>query len=508
MNIKTWAEKVQQAAGQPEKVFMLGLIIAAFCTLSHVFFLSDIFRDTAHVYAVFARAIGEGNWSEGIATKVPMLNISLAGILAGCGLEAVKALSLVAGIFYLLTCFPLRRLLERYVSPAAAAWGCVLYVCAPKMIRFACAPLLESTRIFFLVAAILYFLRCSEEPKLKNMVLFGLSAGFLAVSRAEGAVVSLALLGGYWLFLLLFRKSAVWKKQFTAMIIAVICAVAAISPFCAMNYSKSGYFTPDARMVDFAKLQIQKFTGDSTCAVADAQKKSEKSTSYSNDMTEKKGFDHDVSCFIRGGYELYIILALLGMILIIKRKQWSTDYWLLVAVSALQCVVYIATISAQRYYLFLIPLFMMFTLAGVAFVRDLIKKHLPQKLHIFCLAVCVLILGGQVANGVKRAYSSKGKDLQAAGRWIAEYGKKHFPDRKLIIFAPQMTEVAYWSGAVHTDGYEKKQNDPATFKDFDLAVVHRKKSFNMEKRTDLERLSDTPHSKNIWIFKVKKQENK
>ena len=171
MNIKTWAEKVQQAAGQPEKVFMLGLIIAAFCTLSHVFFLSDIFRDTAHVYAVFARAIGEGNWSEGIATKVPMLNISLAGILAGCGLEAVKALSLVAGIFYLLTCFPLRRLLERYVSPAAAAWGCVLYVCAPKMIRFACAPLLESTRIFFLVAAILYFLRCSEEPKLKNMVL-------------------------------------------------------------------------------------------------------------------------------------------------------------------------------------------------------------------------------------------------------------------------------------------------------------------------------------------------
>ena len=504
MNIRTLAEKVQSAACQPEKVFVSGLVTAAFCTLSHVFFLSDIFRDTAHVYAVFSRSIGEGNFSEGIATSVPMLNIFLSGLLAYCGLEAVKALSLVAGVFYLLTCFPLRRFLERYVSPLSAAWGCVLYVCAPKMIRFACAPLLESTKLFFLVAAILYFLRCSEEPKLKNAVLFGLSAGFLAVSRIEGVLASLALLGGYWLFLLLFRKGVVWKKQIPALMIAAICSVAAVSPFCAMNYGKSGYFTPDARIVYFAKSQIRKFTANR--AVAAVPEKSEKSTTQSIKKTEK--ITHDISCFIRGGYELYIVFALLGMFLIIKRKQWLMDYWLFFAVSALQCAIYIATVSAQRYYLFMIPLFMMFTLTGIDFVLDVIKKHFPQKVHVFCLAACAMILVGQVASGVKRAYSSDGKDCQAAGKWISEYGKKHFPDRKLVIFAPKMTEVAYWSGAVHTDGYEKPQHDPATFKDFDLAVVHRKKSFGMEKRADLERLNDTPHSKNIWIFKVKKQEDK
>ena len=91
---------------EPDKVFVLALVIAAFCSLNYVFFLTDIHRDTAHVYAVFARSFGEGNFSEGIATKVPMLNIFLAGLLAYCGIEAVKALTLVAGLFYLLTCFP------------------------------------------------------------------------------------------------------------------------------------------------------------------------------------------------------------------------------------------------------------------------------------------------------------------------------------------------------------------------------------------------------------------
>ena len=376
------------------------------------------------------------------------------------------------------------------------------------MIRHSCAPLLESTKLFFLIAAVLYFFRCSEKPKLKNMVFFGLSAGFLAVSRIEGVFISLALLGGYWLFLLLFRKNIAWKKQIAALMVAVICAVAAAAPFCAMNYSKSGYFTPDARIIDFAKSQISKITEKSTYAASAAAEKTEKRVTYNDDMTAKTTLTHNISCLIRGSYELYLIFALIGMILIFKRKQWRADYWLLIAVSVLQCVIYAATISAQRYYLFLIPLFMMFTLTGMSFVRELIIKYLPKKLQIICIIACAAVLAGQVASGVKRAYSSKGEDLQAAGKWIAEYGKKHFPDRKLVIFAPQMNEVAYWSGAIHTDSYEKKQNDPTTFKDFDLAVVHRKKSFGMEKRTDLERLNDTPHSKNIWIFKVKKQKNK
>ena len=490
-------------AKNPQYVFMLALAVAGLCTICYTLFLTDIYRDTAHVYAVFARAIGDGDFFEGIATQVPMLNITLAGLLSYCGLEAVKALSLVAGLFYLATCFPLRKLLERYLSPLAAAWGCVLYACAPKMIRFACAPLLESSRIFFLTAAVLYFLRCSEKPNLKNAMLFGISAGLLSVSRVEGIFVAAAMLGGYLLFLLIFRKNVVWKKQLVIPLAAIICAVAVVSPFCAMNYSKSGYFITDARLAYYLKLT------PTTPTKPVAQQTDKKTVSnYTSDDSPKQGLDHDISSLVRGSYEVYLALALLGAVLIIKRRQWKNDYWLLIALTAIQCAMYIITISAYRYYLFMIPLFMMFTITGAGVLRELAVQCLPYKAQMLCIVACIALAAGQIANGVSRAFSSKGKDFQAAGKWIKEYGKKHFPERKLVIFAPQMTETAYWSGAVHTDGYEKPLHDPATFQDFDLAVVHRKKSFGMEKRSDLEHIPDTPHSKNIWIFKLKPQEKK
>ena len=488
-----------------DKVFYLALAVAGFCTLCTVIFLSDIYRDTAHVYAVYAREIGNGNWSAGIVQRAPMLNITLAGLLAYCGLEAVKALSLVAGVFYLLTCFPLRRLLERYVSPLAAAWGCVLYVTAPKMIRFACAPLLESTRIFFLVAAVLYFLRCSEEPKWKNAILLGISAGFLSVSRGEGILVSLALLGGLPFFVLLFRRPVNWGKQAAVWLLAIICAFCSVTPFCGMNYSKSGYFVQDMRLVQVFDTIKRVFVPADNVNTPVSQAF----------MSEEEGNgswgEKTVNCFsgaIRGGYEPYWLLALCGAIIMLRKRQLKDDYLVLLGVTVLQCASYFLIVSSYRYYLFVIPLFMMFTVTGAEQIRCWVLKYVPGKVHIFCAIAVAVVLAGQTANGLKRAFSSKGKDFQAAGKWIAEYGKKHFPERKLIIFAPQMTETAYWSKAIHTDGYEKKQHDPATFKDFDLAVVHRKKSFGMEKRTDLERIPNTPHSKNIWIFKVKKQENK
>ena len=507
MNLKNMIETIRKYCSNPGKVFSIALATALFATLCCTLFLSDIYRDTAHVYAVYAREIGNGNWQAGIVTRAPMFNITLAGLLAYCGLEAVKALTLVAGLFYLATCFPLRKLLERYVSPLAAAWGCLLYAAAPKMIRFACAPLLESTRIFFLISAVLYFLRTAEDPKWKNAILFGLSAGFLSVSRGEGLAVSAALLLGLPFFVLLFRRPANWGKQAVMWVIAMTCAFAATTPFCAMNYSKSGYFVQDARLIGITENMLVRFFGQ-------PQKKGQAATtqptggfvSYSNDLSEKKTISHDISSFIRGSYELYFMLALVGIVLMFRNKRWKSDYLLFAGVAILQCLIYMVTISALRYYLFMIPLFMMFTVTGADWVRQQVIKYVPGKLHILCAIGCAVLLAGQIANGVSRAFSSKGKDFQAAGKWIKEYGEKKFPDRKLIIFAPGMTETAYWSGAIHTDGYENVQHDPATFKDFDLAVVHRKRSHGMENRTDLERIPNTPHSKNIWIFKVKKQE--
>jgi hypothetical protein len=225
-------------------------------------------------------------------------------------------------------------------------------------------------------------------------------------------------------------------------------------------------------------------------------------------MTTVQKISHNFSSFIRGGYELYWILAIVGAVAIFRKKAWKNDYLVLIGSTLLYFLLYMVTVSAYRYYIFMIPLFMMFTVTGAGVLRDLAVKYLPYKVQLLCIIVCTALGIGQIANGVNRAFSSKGKDFIKVGQWIGEYNKKHFPERKLKLYSPLMSEVGYWSGAELTDAFEDAPHDPATFKDFDLAVVHRKRSYKLEQRSDLARLPNTPHSKNIWIFKVKKQENK
>lgn len=505
MDWKKLSAGIKKQIAVPENVFALALGIAGISTLCTVLLLTDIYRDTAHVYAVFAREIGQGNYFDGIATKVPMLNISLAGLLARCGMEAVKALSLIGGSFYLATCFPLRKLLERYVSPLMAAWGCVLYVTAPKMIRFACAPLIDSASIFFLVTAALFFLRTAEDPKWRNAGILGLSAGFLAASRGEGFITATVLLLGLPVFAALFRQQTSWKKLSVMWILAIFCALAAVSPFCAMNYQKSGYFVTDARCVGYVKSFGKAF---GLIPVEPEQKKQLFMSEDNGNNSWPAKFGHLFSCMMRAGYELYWIFAVIGLIVVIRRKALKSDYLLLLGITLLHYAVYLFVVSATRYYLFIVPFYMVFTLTGIDFLRQKFVPAVPEKLRFLLPVICGVILLLQVGGGLKRTFSSVGKDQQAAGKWIEEYGKNNIPDRELVIFAPGMTETAYWSKARHTDGYEKEQHDPATFREFDLAVVHRKKSFGMEKRKDLERIPDTPYAEDIWIFKPVKQENK
>ena len=357
--------------------------------------------------------------------------------------------------------------------------------------------------MFFMIAAILYFLRTAESPKWKNAALLGISAALMSAARGEGMALSAALLLGLPIYAGLFCRPTAWKKLIASWVIAIICTAATISPFCAMNYSRSGYFVPDVRIVALIDPQA--------VAPADTAENQEEKFVYQSSMQQMTAGEkcyHNLSSFIRGGYELYWVLAIIGAVAIFRRKQFKPDYLLFAGAALLYFLLYMLTVSAYRYYLFMIPLFMMFTVTGANVLRELAEKHLPGKLQMICLALCAALAIGQFVNGINRTFSSQGKDFIKAGKWIEKYNKDHFPDRKLKLFSPLMSEVGYWSKAELTEGFEKRPHNPATFKDFDLAVVHRKRSFGLEKRSDLERLENTPHSKNIWIFKVRKQENK
>jgi hypothetical protein len=284
-------------------------------------------------------------------------------------------------------------------------------------------------------------------------------------------------------------------------LIAIIFTTIAIIPFCALNYSKSGYFVTDARLVGTSKKFYYKIFPSAETKVEKNQSK--KSANYYTFPKEKLTLSHNISSLLKGAYIPYCILAIIGLFLIIRKKQWKNDYYLLFSVTFLQNFIYFATVCSSRYFLYMVPLFMMFTVTGIDFIKDFIKKHIPTKTHSIIVLLCLLVMAFEFCYGLKSAFSRDEIKYKEVGQWIKEYNKKHFPNRKIVVYAPMTIEVAYWSNGINTERYEMPKNDPKTFTGFDIAVVSSKRHYNMKNRKDLELIPNTPHNDSLYVFKLK-----
>ena len=499
MDFNKIKEKTTAFFLDPQKVFLLALAITIFCTGCYTLFFTDIYRDTAGVYAMYARELARGNWFAGIVTRAPMLNITLAGALGYCGMETIAALTLVSGGFYIAALYPLRKLLLRYLSPLAAAYGCLLYATAPKLITFFCAALLESSRCFFLLAAVLYFLNVCEKPGWKNSLLFGVSSGFLMVSRGEGLPVGIVLLAGAFIYGRSFCRRVSWKQQLAACGFAIFIAVLVITPFCMMNYAKTGYFVTDMRIISIAGIAHSQLeaAGKSTPQAVQSFTSGEEGNRNWGEKTASI-----FSGMWRGGYELYWVLAAIGIILMFKRGKWRSDHLLFAGVTLMQVMMYFVIVSSYRYYIFMIPLFMCFTVSGASWLLAAAKKYLPGKMTVLLCAVCAVVIVLQIINGTSRAFKRKSHPERAVAAWVARYEKEKFSGSKLRLLAVNLPEVAYWSKAIYVNGYESGHHKADECRDFDLGVIKVKHLPLLCNRSDIEFLPGTPYPDKIAVFKL------
>lgn len=325
----------------PKKVFLLALLTGIIFSLLSIFLIHDMYRDVAGVYAYYTREIGTGNWSAGWVGRVPMLHILLSGILALTGFEAYTATIMISSAFYILTLFPLRRLLERYLSPQQAAWGCLLFIFAPKVIRFSISGVLDPERYFFLITALLFFFRLADRAKLKDGLLLGLSLAGLSVSRGEGFPVAIALLLFFPVFLLLQKKitdSGKIRKYLFAFVVSLFFLFLGILPFCMTNQYYNHAFVTDLRITEI-------FTGSGESSAADSDGSAIMEQSNASDSDQRAAFLvhvlHTINNTFRGAYELYLSFAVLGMILLVLRKKWNWEYSLFLGLYVLHTIMYV-----------------------------------------------------------------------------------------------------------------------------------------------------------------------
>jgi len=469
-------------------IFEAAVAAAAVIAVLAVVFIYDIMRDSAHVYAYAAREIGNGNFADGWYERVPMLNILLSGGLAALGLEAFRATVVVSSLFYFLTLFPLRRFLEEFLSPSAAAWGCLLFATTPKVIRYSVIGLIDSSRYFFLIAALMYLFRLRARPSRSGGVLFGLSLAGLAVSRGEELFFAVGLLFALPVLTRLeppYRPLHDGRRRLAVFGLALFVFAAGITPFCAVNAARCGVFITDLRIAEAAfPGRVQRPAGNPWRAVGDGA------------VSAVEKFFDPVTNVLRGGYELFWVFTVVGTVVLIRRRRWKWGHTLLWGIFLLHTVLYCKVGIAYRYNIYLVPLFMPFTVAGLSFCGEqLVRLKIPPRLvpvlRRLAPVVLVAVLVLQVDNGMKDVFSRDDRGKRIIAQSIRRWGELNMPGRRVRLAATGLVEAVYWSGAYSVFNYGAGYSDLRKFRDFDLLLIEETWLDQIAGRTDL-RLVPTP----------------
>lgn len=521
-------------AGNSQSVFRFALFSGIILSLLAVLFIYDMYRDVANVYAYYAREISMGNWQEGWVGRVPMMHILLSGLLSKfSGIEAYKSTVIISSMFFVLTLFPLRRFLERYVSQVWSSWGCVLFIFAPSVIRNSVCGLLESARYFFLIAALLFCFRLSDGKfKWYEAILFGICLAGLSVSRGEGLLIAFIILAALP-FLILIKQHFCfqWKKlksPLAGFAVATVFFLVGFLPFCYGNWKFYGVFAPDMRIGGCIALVLKKLTPEAakvqSCGLNGDEVKLKKfapaatnDTEASKELARTSGRSDKASLIFknlsktfRGAYVPYLLFALLGVALLLRLRKWNWEFSLLWVLFFVHFLVYAMIVSAHRYSIYLVPLFMPFTLNGVAFVLQKGKEWLehrgPGVVHTAsCLtgACVIVLLICQGSNGMKCVTDRKDKQFREVAAFIRNYSSEHFPGRRCKIAAGgHCTIVVYWSGAIAHWGYKQTEKKS----DFDLLLLLKRKAEKVP--AEYGKLEEVPAPSDFPVKIFRKAEQK
>ena len=360
----------------------------------------QIYRDVAGVYAWYAKEFGNGIWWDIPLSKVPVLNIFLGGLMVRCGIEPYTSLIILSLFFMVLTMLPLFGLLKLFLPAQKAAWGCVLFMLAPKLLRFSGSGLLESTRDFFLVSALyLLFKSWNDQCKWYHWIFMGLSLGLLSLARGEGIAMAGVLAAG-----ILFRSLKDWKSIRTfcknillPIIITGIFSIGVMLPVLVQNYKVTGFPVTDSRLIGVLRavpgvskifeLKEHHIKNDPRILPHTDEKATGKK--MGNGTLERlRDFPGNV---FRGAYEIYFVLAILGMILLIREKKWRKEYSFLAGYCLLVACSFINFSVAHRYFIFFVPLLMVFTLYALNDLFNMAEKYHVKNILIVLFAVVFLL---------------------------------------------------------------------------------------------------------------------
>ncbi len=504
-----------------EWMLIAAVLVGAAISLTHLIFFNGIaYRDTGNVYAAMSRALAAGVYAEAAHPAIPSLNVLLSRFFTLFGMGPDVAMSAVSCVFYVATVPFVYLLLKQFLPDEPSAFGAMLFACAPKIIRFSCAGLLDSGKVFFLVAALYCSCRLIRERfrSFGTAAGFGLALGGLSLARSEAignACVVFGCTALFWLW-------AAWREKRVLPVLPMLTAVAAwaaaLLSRALVNWRFCGRFLYDARIHD-GLMHLFGLSGSDGSKVMPLAIAEEIAKSEAKGEGALESWLELIRRNIVGNYELYFGFAVAGVVLLIvagcirRAGQGGTDtqscgskwsiLWpdrvvpdfvkwdpffivLIVSVMVNAVIFKLSHLHAYRYFLMNIPLFMVFTLITCWWFSRWAVKLLPRPLLYAGIAGVAVILAFQIQNGVDNLFSDDTRAPVRSGLAAGEIMRAENPDGRVFFWYACIEW--YYSGMKRAVPIETPKPDSRTFADFDYFLVRKDEDeilSNVEARADL-----------------------
>ncbi len=379
------------------KVTLTVSLLLGFCYFCILLFAPYFYRDSV-VYMAMCSAYTTGDLEIGLNVNLPVLVSALAIPLIKCGMSIQSALLLVSSLLTTLTIFPLYGLLQFFMSKRSAAWGTLIFMLTPSIVRFGFAPLTDGGRWFFLILALYCAFKISQAQKIGYFALLGFSFAGLALVRAEG-IVYCAIVGAFLLVLHFYNQNYQIKKMnfkalFIGSIVAFVIMMLFLLPRLIQVYQSTGYWAIDMRQAVALKGLLGLFIEQAEVETNMRAVQNFDFTWFTNQKFHQR-FWHNL---FTGFNELYLPLATIGAFVLIRTKKWSFYHSTFIAFVVVNAVMFFLMRSNAGRYFFINSVLI---LPLVVFALSTIYQRLSRANHrkIFIGILCI-IAATQVVSAI------------------------------------------------------------------------------------------------------------
>lgn len=439
------------------KMFPFWMFAAALVLSLSIAFWTRIPMPDMNRYCPMADAFRMGDWENAFHPRILPLVPVLGGMIEFLtGLNAFSSLKVVSSLSFALSIFPLYGIFRRFLEPVPTRIALLMTAFASMSLRYSSSGLRDSTKGLLYILCVYFLVRIFEEKRpVRNFLYLGVSAGLLALTRTECPVYAVLFLAAAF-GLELFRGKAVlpWRTLLSGVTVLLVL----LPWLCYMNQTV-GCPVPQARYAVYLEKMLQAvFPSDPPKPEGDGKKslaqpvspaEAEEKVSAAGPMftpsetllsrplrfsppPEEEEEEEDGSeelirflkGFLKGFYPPFAILAVLGIFLRIRKRQWTGEETVVLSLLLLHFLLLVLQIRiadhcfyiSRRYLLPVAPLEFGWSAFGAYAIYSALYIHLKWVRHpafpTVLLVVSGLLLYLHGGSRILKSYTSKSKSLE------------------------------------------------------------------------------------------------